>query len=105
VIPFLGREAYQAQKTEGKGPYLCSIKLKEPDAYLHHNEPVLRDVAIIGFITSGAFCYGQGAATGLCLISPPEGKDGLNRLSDGDCTVLVEGRSVPATISRKPFLG
>jgi len=103
VIPFLGREAYLAQKTEGKGPYLCSIKLKEPDTFLHHNEPVLRNGKIIGFITSGAFCYGQGAATGLCLISPPDGTNGISQIENGAYSVLVEGRSVPAILKRKPF--
>ena len=103
AIPFLGREAYLTRKVEGKGPYLCSIKLKEPDTFLHHNEPVLRNGKIIGFITSGAFCYRQGAATGLCLISPPDGTNGISQIENGAYSVLVEGRSVPAILKRKPF--
>jgi len=103
AIPFLGREAYLARQAEGKGPFLCSIKLTESDAMLHHNEPVLRDDKIVGFITSGAFCYGQGAATGLCLISSPDGTNGISQIEDGAYSVLVEGRSVPAILKRKPF--
>jgi len=56
-IPFIGRDAYLNRKEEGVGPHLCSIKLKDSTAMLHHNEPVLRDDKVVGFITSGAFIY------------------------------------------------
>ena len=102
-LPFIGRDACLARKADPKGPCLRSVRLADPDAILHHNEPVLRDGRIIGFVTSGAFCAMQKAAMGLCLVSPPDGAGGFEAVEDGPCSVMVEGREVPAELRRKPF--
>ena len=101
---FIGKAAYLARKAEAKGPFLCSVKLHQTDAMLHHNEPVLRDGAVVGFVTSGAFSALLGTAIGLCLIAPPAGTSGNKELEKGDFTVLVEGRAIPATLQRKAFV-
>ena len=101
--PFIGQDACLARRAEQRGPYLCSVRLADPDAILHHNEPVLRDEQIIGFVTSGAFCAAQNAAVGLCLVSPPEDTGGPDRIEDGTFAVMVEGRRVPAELRRRPF--
>ena len=101
--PFIGQDACLARKADPKGPYLRSVRLADPDAILHQNEPVLRDGQIIGFVTSGAFCAMQKAAVGLCLVSPPNGAGGFEALEDGPCSVMVEGREVPAELRRKSF--
>ena len=98
--PFIGQDAYLARKAGREGPYLRSVRLADDQAILHHNEPVLRDGQIIGFVTSGTFCAAQGAAVGLCLVSPTKGADSVD---DGPCIVMVEGREVPAELRRKPF--
>lgn len=102
-IAFTGKSAYLARKAQAKGPFLCSIKLHQPDAMLHHNEPVLRDGTIVGFVTSGAFSAAQGSAVGLCLIAPPTETSGVEALEKGDYSVLVEGRIIPAILQRKAF--
>ena len=101
--PFIGQDACLARRAEQRGPYLCSVRLADSDAILHHNEPVLRDEQIIGFVTSGAFCAAQNAAVGLCLVSPPEDTGGPAGIGDGTCAVMVEGRRVPAELRRRPF--
>ena len=45
----------------------------------------------------------QKAAMGLCLVSPPDGAGGFEAVEDGPCSVMVEGREVPAELRRKPF--
>lgn len=40
AIPFIGRDAYIKRKEAAIGPYLCSIKLFDPQPLLHHNELV-----------------------------------------------------------------
>jgi 4-methylaminobutanoate oxidase (formaldehyde-forming) len=102
-IAFTGKAAYLARKAQAKGPFLCSIKLQQPDAMLHHNEPVLRDGTIVGFVTSGTFSAAQGSAVGLCLVEPPTGTSGGETLEKGDYCVLVEGRIIPAILQRKAF--
>ncbi len=102
-IPFIGRDTYLQRKAEDKGPFLCSIKLRNVGPLLHHNEPVLRDGEVVGYVTSGAFSYGQGASVGLCLISSPEDAAAKAALQAGDYAVVVEGQTVPAILSLKPF--
>ena len=45
----------------------------------------------------------QKAAVGLCLVSPPDGAGGFKALEDAPCSMMVEGREVPAELRRKPF--
>ncbi len=102
-IPFIGRDAYLARKAENKGPFLCSVKLRDPEPLLHHNEPVLRDGKIAGYVTAGAWGQNLGSAVGLCLLNLPDGETEKNRVEAGRFTVLVEGRSYEADVSLSPF--
>ncbi|KIC39727.1 GcvT family protein [Leisingera sp. ANG-M7] len=102
-VPFTGLEAYLARKAENKGPFLCSIKLRDPGLLLHHNEPVLRDGKVAGFVTAGAWGQKVGAAVGLCFLTLPEGQTGKAAAADGNFTVLVEGKSIEADVSLRPF--
>ena len=102
-VSFIGHDAYLARKAEGKGPFLCSVKLSDPAFMLHHNEPVLRDGQIVGYVTSGAYGASIGAAVGLCLVSPPTGNAGRASVAGGTWAVRIEGRDVPAELSLAPF--
>ncbi|WP_254695210.1 glycine cleavage T C-terminal barrel domain-containing protein [Leisingera sp. NJS201] len=102
-IPFIGRDAYLARKAENKGPFLCSVKLRDPEPLLHHNEPVLRDGQIAGYVTAGAWGQTVGAAVGLCLLTLPEGEIEKAAVENGQFTVLVEGQSVEADVRLTPF--
>ena len=106
-IPFIGRDAYLKRKAAEKGPVLRSLRLHDPDALLHHNEPVLKDGEIIGFVTSGAYNAKTGSATGLCMITLSAGDTAADDMADanltGNYTVLVEGREIGAEVSRKPI--
>ncbi|MGB5869266.1 MAG: FAD-dependent oxidoreductase [Albidovulum sp.] len=102
-IPFIGREACLARKTEGKGPFLCFVKLRDPAPLLHHNEPVLRDGKVAGFVTAGAYGYSVGSAVGLCFLSLPEGASDKQAIENDTYAVMVEGQAFAADISLTPF--
>ncbi|NVO56626.1 FAD-dependent oxidoreductase [Rhodobacteraceae bacterium B1Z28] len=102
-IPFTGRDAYLARKAENKGPFLCSVKLRDPGPLLHHNEPVLRDGKVAGYVTAGAWGQSVGAAVGLCLLNLPDGETEKAAVEQGAFTVLVEGQEIEADISLTPF--
>ena len=102
-IAFIGRDAYLARKAENKGPFLCSVKLDDPAPLLHHNEPVLRDGQVAGYVTAGAWGQTLGTAVGLCFLTLPEGATSKQDLPQGTYTVLVEGREIPAQISLTAF--
>jgi 4-methylaminobutanoate oxidase (formaldehyde-forming) len=102
-IPFIGRDAFLERKSENKGPFLCSIRLRDPEPLLHHNEPVLRDGKIAGYVTAGAWGQTVGAAVGLCLMSLPEGETTKAAVEKGHFSVLVEGKNIEADVSLTPF--
>jgi len=101
-VPFIGRDSYLERQAASKGPFLLSLRLNDSEALLHHNEPVLRDGEIVGFVTSGAYSAKTGSAIGLCMISLPDGNIHTTHLT-GNYTVLVEGREISAEISRTPI--
>lgn len=100
---FKGCEAYQQRKSQIEGPVLCSLKLNDSTPLLHHNEPILRDGNVVGFITSGAYAYAQGASIGLGYVSLPESAKDLTAVETGVYEVLVEGEKVPAQLRLKPW--
>ncbi len=95
--PFVGQAAYLDRKAEGGGPFLYYVKLNNSMPLLHHNEPVLCDEKVVGFVTAGAYSYTLNTAVGLCLLNITE--DGFK----GPCSVMVEGEAVSAEVSRTPF--
>lgn len=103
AIPFIGRDAYLERKAANNGPFLCSIKLRDPEPLLHHNEPVLRQGKVAGFVTAGAYGYSVGAAVGLCFVSLPEGASDKQAIEKASYSVLVEGREIAAELSLSPF--
>ena len=102
-VSFIGRDAYLARKEEGKGPFLCSVKLRDSNPILHHNEPVLRNGKVVGYVTSGAYGYTSGSAVGLCLVSLPDGETDVDTLEIGEFAVVVEGVTFNADVSLAPF--
>ena len=103
AISFIGRDAYLERKAANSGPFLCSIKLRDPEPLLHHNEPVLRAGKVAGFVTAGAYGYSVGAAVGLCFVSLPEGASDKQAIEKASYSVLVEGREIAAELSLSPF--
>ena len=101
--PFIGRDAYQARRLENKGPFLCSLKLNDPQPLLHHNEPVMFDGKVVGYVTSGAYSYSMGSAVGLCLLNLADEDNAKLSLEKEGYTVMVEGEAVEASISLTPF--
>lgn len=93
-IPFIGQHAYLLRKTDNEGPFLCTIKLQDSNTMLHHNEPVLCNGVVVGFVTSGAFSFSQNASIGLCMVSAPA----KGSMQD-NYEVMVEGRKIPAELS------
>ncbi len=102
-IPFIGRDAYLERKAANEGPFLCSVRLCDPGPLLHHNEPVLRDGKIAGYVTAGAYGYSAGSAVGLCFLSLPDGATDKSALENGTYSVVVEGNVIAAQISLTPF--
>ncbi len=102
-IPFIGCSSFLERKAANRGPFMCSVKLRDPGPLLHHNEPVLRNGKVAGYVTAGAYGHSVGAAVGLCLISVPDVENDKQSIETGNYSVMVEGKEIAADISMKPF--
>ncbi len=93
--PFIGRDAVLARRAEGVTRVMAQFLLDDPEPLLFHNEPILCDGEVIGYLTSGGYGHALGSAIGLGYI--PAGR--LN----GRFEIEVEGRLIGATVSLKPL--
>ncbi len=80
---------------------MCHLTLADNLPMLHHNEAVLRDGEIVGFVTSGAYAQHSQRSVGLCVLELPQGSTNKQCLEDGSYTVLIEGEEYAANVSLK----
>jgi 4-methylaminobutanoate oxidase (formaldehyde-forming) len=98
---FIGRDAVLRKKQQGLERRLVQFKLNDPEPLLYHNEPVLRDGEIVGFLSSGAYGHHLGAAIGLGYV-PCAGETPAEVLASR-YEIDVAGTRVAATASLKPL--
>jgi glycine cleavage system T protein len=106
---FIGREALLEQRERGVRRALVALALERSDRLLYHNEPIWRDGALVGRITSGMFGHTVGTALGLGYVSNGDasarGGAPLDAawIAKGAYEVEVAAERVPARVSLRPF--
>lgn len=98
---FIGRDAVLRRKESGPHNRLVQFLLDEPEPMLFHNEPVLRDGEIVGYLASGAYGHTLGGAVGLGYV-PCEGEKADSVLAS-QYEILVAGNRVRASAALKPM--
>ncbi|MBJ3764283.1 GcvT family protein [Maribius pontilimi] len=98
---FIGRDAVLRKRDAGLERRLVQFRLADPAPMLFHAEPILRDRAIVGQITSGAYGHHLGAALGMGYV-PCRGETAAELLAS-TYEVEIAGRRVRAEASLKPF--
>lgn len=98
---FIGRDAVLEKKAKGLSRRLVQFKLHDPEPMLYHNEPILRDGAIIGHLTSGGYGHALGASLGLGYV-PCIGESAADILAS-DYRIEIAGAHFAATASLKPL--
>ncbi|MFT6916687.1 MAG: glycine cleavage system aminomethyltransferase T/glycine [Motiliproteus sp.] len=69
---FIGRDAFLAAKAAGlPDRRLVQFKLNDPEPLLYHNEPIVMDGAIVGYLTSAMYGHSLGAAIGMGYVDVP----------------------------------
>jgi 4-methylaminobutanoate oxidase (formaldehyde-forming) len=56
-IPFIGRNAVAAQRSQGRSRKLCCLVLEDPVSVVLGGEPIRHGDAIVGRVTSGGYGY------------------------------------------------
>lgn len=98
---FIGRDAVLAKKEAGLERRLVQFLLSDPEPLLYHNEPVLRDGQIVGYLSSGAYGHHLGGAVGLGYV-PCRGESAQELLSSR-YEIDIAGTRVAARASLKPL--
>lgn len=98
---FIGREAVLAKKESGLENRMVQFKLTDPEPLLYHNEPVLRDGEIVGYLSSGSYGHHLGAAMGMGYV-PCKGESAADVLASS-YEIDVAGTRVKAEASLKPM--
>ncbi len=69
---FIGRNAFLDQKASGiPDRRLVQFQLDDPEPLLYHNEPIVMDGHIVGYLTSGMYGHSVGAAIGMGYVEAP----------------------------------
>ena len=98
---FIGRDAVMRKKEEGLERRLVQFRLTDPEPMLYHNEPLLRDGEIVGYLSSGAYGHHLGGAIGLGYV-PCKGES-VKEVLASTYEVDVAGRRVKAEASLRPM--
>jgi 4-methylaminobutanoate oxidase (formaldehyde-forming) len=98
---FIGRDAVLAKKESGLENRMVQFKLTDPEPLLYHNEPVIRDGEIVGYLSSGSYGHHLGAAMGLGYV-PCKGESAADVLASS-YEIDVAGTRVKAEASLKPM--
>lgn len=98
---FIGREAVLDKKEAGLDMRMLQFKLTDPEPLLYHNEPILRDGEIVGYLTSGSYGHHLGGAMGLGYV-PCKGEKPADFLAS-TYEIDVMGTRVTAEASLKPM--
>jgi glycine cleavage system aminomethyltransferase T len=72
---FVGREALLRQRDRPLTRRLLAFTLDDPEPLLLGDEPIYRDGALVGRITSGAYGHTLGRSVGLGYVTHPDGVD------------------------------
>ena len=100
---FIGRDAVMRRKEEGVKSRMMQFRLKDPEPLLYHNEPVLRDGEIVGFLTSGNYGHHLGGAVGMGYVPCRDTGDDVSAMLASEYLINVAGVDVAAEVSFKPM--
>ncbi|MEO1773322.1 MAG: FAD-dependent oxidoreductase [Pseudomonadota bacterium] len=98
---FIGRDAVLRKREEGLKTRLVQFRLTDPEPLLYHNEPILRDGEVVGYLSSGAYGHHLGGAIGLGYV--PAAGETADQVLASRYEIEVAGTRVAAEASLKPM--
>ena len=98
---FIGRDAVLKKKETGLENRLVQFLLEESEPLLYHNEPIIRDGEIVGYLSSGNYGHTLGAAVGLGYV--PCAGETADQVLGSTYEIDVAGVRVKAKASLRPM--
>ncbi|MHC8508279.1 MAG: GcvT family protein [Rhodospirillales bacterium] len=103
---FIGRDALARAKDAGTKKRLVQFVLNDPEPMLYHNEPIYRDGAVCGYVTSAMYGHALGGATALGWVENtenPEGGVDADYVKAGRYEIEICGARYSARASLRPM--
>ena len=101
-VPFIGREALEKQKADGVTKRMVQFALEDPEPLVYHNEPIYRDGAMVGYLSSGNYGHYLGSAIGLGYVTNPDGVN-ADYVKSGSYEIQIAGERFAAKASLRPM--
>jgi len=98
---FIGKKAVIDKKECGLEKRLVQFQLTDPEPLLYHNEPIMRDGEIVGYISSGNYGHKLGGAIGMGYV--PCKSESAEELLSSKFEIDVSGTICAAKASLKPL--
>ena len=98
---FIGRDAVLRKKDAGLDRRLVQFILNDAEPLLYHNEPIIRDGQIVGYLSSGNYGHSLGAAMGMGYVACVG--ESVAQVLASDYEIDVAGTRVSARASLAPF--
>ncbi len=99
---FKGRDALLRQREGPLTKRLVMFRLSDPAPVLWHEEPILRDGAYVGYISSGAYGFTLGASVGMGYVHHNDGVT-ADLLQSSTWEIEVAGQRYAAEASFRGF--
>jgi 4-methylaminobutanoate oxidase (formaldehyde-forming) len=100
---FIGREAVLRKRDAGLARRMLQFRLTDPEPLLFHNEPILRDGVIVGYLTSGNYGHALGGAVGLGYVPCRYAGETVKEMLTSTYQIDVAGRMVGAEAFTGPL--
>ncbi len=99
---FIGRHSFLQQKAAGlPDRRLVQFKLDDPEPLLYHNEPIVMDKHIVGYLSSGMYGHSVGAAVGMGYVAVPE--LAVDRIKEATFEIEIAKERFSAQASLRAF--
>ena len=99
---FIGKNAVELKKQEGVEKRLMQFVLNDPEPLLYHNEPIIKDDRIVGYLTSGNFGHHLGSSVGMGYVTCKQKGESPEEHLKGNYMIDVAGKRYSATAYLKP---
>lgn len=96
---FIGREVLLAHRASEPKQRLMQFVLDDPTRMIYHNEPIWRDGALVGCVTSGMFGHTIGKPLAMGYVANPAGPTDKEFVTTGTYEIEIAGERVGASAS------
>ncbi len=99
MADFIGRKAFiEARQLGAPDRRLVQFMLEDPEPLLYHNEPIVMNDDVVGFLSSGMYGHSLGAAVGMGYVNVPSLNEEVLGAADFEIEVATVRHKAKASL-------